>query len=298
MTTFDRRRIQAPETSYAPTFESSSITVDNGLGLGNDGFHVGSSSERKERPLFFKAGLIDQANGSGYVEIGGVKIACSVYGPRPKQPPYSPEGTLNLEIKFAPFASHPRRAPLRDTEPIPLSTLLYRLLLPCLQLHLLPKSSIDVFLLILESDTLSNTLSAALTVASGAIANAGIPMSALGIGGVVVSIPSSIDLSLPHLSSTTLQNKTTLNSMKGRGEGAGREKRSEIICDPSIEEENRAEACLTLGVMPALGKLSSCWFTGEADVEDVCLMVDCAVKETKMTHAVLATGLLESADVS
>ncbi|EIW71049.1 hypothetical protein TREMEDRAFT_27507 [Tremella mesenterica DSM 1558] len=263
MTTFDRRRIQAPETSYAPTFESSSIIVDNGLGTGDDGFHVGSS-----QPVF-KAGLIDQANGSGYVEIGGVKIACSVYGPRPKQPPYSPEGTLNLEIKFAPFASHPRRAPLRDTEPIPLSTLLYRLLLPCLQLHLLPKSSIDVFLLILESDTLSNTLSAALTVASGAIANAGIPMSALGIGGVVA-----------------------------RGEGAGGEKRSELICDPSIEEENSAEACLTLGVMPALGKLSSCWFTGEADVEDVGLMVDCAVKETKMTHAVLATGLLESADVS
>jgi len=35
------------------------------------------------------------------------------YGPRPKQPPYSPQGTLNLEVKFAPFASHPRRAPLR-----------------------------------------------------------------------------------------------------------------------------------------------------------------------------------------
>lgn len=35
------------------------------------------------------------------------------YGPRPKPPPYSPQGTLNLEVKFAPFASDPRRAPLR-----------------------------------------------------------------------------------------------------------------------------------------------------------------------------------------
>jgi hypothetical protein len=29
--------------------------------------------------LVLKTGLISQANGSGYIESGGVKIACSVY---------------------------------------------------------------------------------------------------------------------------------------------------------------------------------------------------------------------------
>ena len=29
-------------------------------------------------PLVLKTGLISQANGSGYIEAGGVKIACSV----------------------------------------------------------------------------------------------------------------------------------------------------------------------------------------------------------------------------
>ena len=35
------------------------------------------------------------------------------YGPRPKLPPYSAHGTLNIEVKYAPFASDPRRFPLR-----------------------------------------------------------------------------------------------------------------------------------------------------------------------------------------
>ena len=29
--------------------------------------------------IVIKTGLISQANGSGYIEFGGVKIACSVY---------------------------------------------------------------------------------------------------------------------------------------------------------------------------------------------------------------------------
>ena len=29
--------------------------------------------------VVLKTGLISQANGSGYIEFGGVKIACSVY---------------------------------------------------------------------------------------------------------------------------------------------------------------------------------------------------------------------------
>lgn len=35
------------------------------------------------------------------------------YGPRPKPPPYSSSGALNIEVKYAPFASDPRRFPLR-----------------------------------------------------------------------------------------------------------------------------------------------------------------------------------------
>jgi exosome complex component MTR3 len=124
----------------------------------------------------------------------------------------------------------------QDTEPVSLSTLLTQLLLPTLQLHLFPKSTIDVFILVLESDSLSNLLSAGMTVSSAAVADAGIPMSGLGVGSVVVS------------------------------------KEKELLVDPSVEEEGSGEASVCLGIMPALGKVTDVWFTGEADVEDACLV--------------------------
>jgi len=120
-----------------------------------------------------------------------------------------------------------------DTEPAPLSALLTSHLLPALQLHLLPKSALDVHLLILESDILPNFLSAGLTVASAAIADAGIPMFGLGVG-----------------------------STASRKEG-------ELLVDPEAGEEE-GEATLALGVMPALGKFSGIWLSGEIDVDEAC----------------------------
>ncbi|GFZ47955.1 hypothetical protein JCM24511_05702 [Saitozyma sp. JCM 24511] len=251
-TAFDRRRIPAPEVSQPPIFEPLPST------------EAGPSKrvDRRDdeaRPIYLRTGLISQANGSGYIESGGVKIACSVYGPRPKPPPYSPQGTLNLEVKFAPFASHPRRAPLRDTEPAALSTLLTQLLLPSLHLHLLPKSSVDVYLLILESDTLTSVLSAGLTVASAAIADAGIAMGALGVGAVVA------------------------------GEKGG------LLVDPTKQEEQEGGAVLTAGIMPALNRVTNLWLTGETEVDDAVKMIEHAAIAAKDTHTVLAQALIDGA---
>jgi exosome complex component MTR3 len=121
----------------------------------------------------------------------------------------------------------------QDTEPAPLSALLTSHLLPALQLHLLPKSAIDVHLLILESDVLPNVLSAGLTVASAAIADAGIPMFALGVG-------------------------STLSRMDG-----------ENLVDPENETEE-GDATVALGVMPAIGKISGVWLSGEVDIDVAC----------------------------
>lgn len=119
---------------------------------------------------------------------------------------------------------------MQDTEPAPLSALLTSHLLPALQLHLLPKSALDVHLLILESDTLPNVLSAGLTVASAAIADAGIPMFALGVGSTV--------------------------GKQG----------DKLLVDPEAAEGD-VDTTLALGALPALGKVSGVWLTGEVDVE-------------------------------
>ncbi|WVF69584.1 hypothetical protein IAT40_004362 [Kwoniella sp. CBS 6097] len=271
MATFDRRRVPAPEVSVPPIYEPL---------VGTDQQQeAGPSTSRRDRtndearPIFLKTGLISQANGSGYIESGGVKIACSVYGPRPKLPPYTPQGTLNLEVKFAPFASDPRRAPLRDTEPIPLSVLLTQSLIPTLQLHLLPKSSIDVYLLVLESDTPTNVLSAGLTVASAAIADAGIAMNGLGVGSVIAS--SSIAAS-------------------ANGSVVGSESKA-LLLDPSEDEERNSDAKVLVGSMPALGRITNLFFTGEVGVNDACEMIEKAFTSSRDTHTVLAQSLLEGA---
>ena len=123
----------------------------------------------------------------------------------------------------------------QDTEPAALSSLLTQLLLPSIQLHLLPKSSVDVFLLVLESDSTSNVLSAGLTVSSLAIADAGIPMFGLCVGSVVARAADG-----------------------------------EMLFDPSKEDDTEAQGQVTVGVMPALSKVTSLWTSGEIEVEDVC----------------------------
>lgn len=88
-------------------------------------------SAHRNKSIVLQPGLINQANGSAYIENERTKIACAVlviyrlpketsnfiifrYGPRQsKNVPYYEKGKLNVEVKFAPFSCHQRRAPLR-----------------------------------------------------------------------------------------------------------------------------------------------------------------------------------------
>ncbi|KAL1413272.1 3'-5'-exoribonuclease [Vanrija albida] len=241
-TTFDRRRIPAPEDSHPPIYENVASS---------------SSKQADAGSVYLKTGLVTQANGSAYIEANGVKIACSAFGPRPKPPPYSPQGSLNVEVKFAPFASRSRRAPLRDTEPVNHSVLLTQLLLPSLRLHLLPKLSIDVHLLVLEGDSDAAVLSAGLTACSAAIADAGIPMSGLTVGSSVASLEDT------------------------------------LLLNPTAGDLSSAQATVTVGAMPALGRITSFHLVGETDLDEACKMVELGVTGAKTTHTILAQALVE-----
>lgn len=75
----------------------------------------------------------------------------------------------------------------QDTEPPTPSALLAQSLLPSLRLHLLPKSQLDVFLLVLESDGMEGVVSAGTTVAGAALAEVG---GGVEMGGIVVGASS------------------------------------------------------------------------------------------------------------
>ena len=59
-----------------------------------------------EKQLLISTGVIKNASGSAYVELGNMKIICSVHGPRDtflnKQE--NEKGTLFCDFKYSPFA--------------------------------------------------------------------------------------------------------------------------------------------------------------------------------------------------
>ncbi|XP_023348880.1 exosome complex component MTR3-like [Eurytemora carolleeae] len=65
----------------------------------------------EQRKVYLKTGIISQAKGSAYLELGDTKVMVGVYGPReiPKRSDFSMKGVLSCEFKFAPFACKTRR---------------------------------------------------------------------------------------------------------------------------------------------------------------------------------------------
>lgn len=69
-----------------------------------------------------------------------------------------------------------------DSEDRYISSLIHQSLVPSIRLDLLPKSTIDIFLYVIENDGIEGCVAAGATAASTALAHAGVEML-----GVVVS---------------------------------------------------------------------------------------------------------------
>lgn len=213
MSKYDRRRVNGPP-SYVPVYESAGSSSANA----STSVPIATTSQQRPdnrayadlRPIFLQTNLVPSASGSSYVEIGDLKLACSVFGPRQvKGRQYSGKAELNVEVKFAPFSSRRRRKPGKTTESAHLSSLIHQALLPSLRLDLLPKASLDIHVMVLQTDGLEEScIAAACIAASTALASAGIEMYGLVVGtvGLVASSeakdkrtlldPSSADLGL------------------------------------------------------------------------------------------------------
>ena len=65
---------------------------------------------------------------------------------------------------------------MKDAQEKELSQLVFEALAPSIRLDLLPKSTIDIYISVLENDGMASCLAAAITCASVAVADAGIEM--------------------------------------------------------------------------------------------------------------------------
>ncbi|KDQ08775.1 hypothetical protein BOTBODRAFT_558420 [Botryobasidium botryosum FD-172 SS1] len=256
--TTDRRRIVGPESSAPPVFEIDEQKRSQDPPLPSRS----KRSPRDIRPIFLQTGLISQANGSAYIETERTKIACAVYGPRQlKNTAYSEKGKLNVEVKFAPFSCTRRRAPMKDAEDRPISLLIAQSLLPSIRLELFPKSSIDIFITVLENDGTEGCVAAGATAASAALADAGIELIAL----------------------------STSCSASVIGDGP------EIWLDPTEEESKAARGTMTVSYLPALGTLTNVWQTGKMSPDEAMQCVEKCVERCTDIHHVVSKTLLDSA---
>ncbi|KAF9306165.1 hypothetical protein BGZ74_007367 [Mortierella antarctica] len=273
----DRKRVAGPELSVAPLVE---YPVDRKCWTPQrDHRHDASRQPEDMRPIYLKTGLINQANGSAYIELEKTKIACGVYGPRSVKrvgQGFSGHGVLNCEIKFATFSCAKRRTNVRDPQEKNLSLIITQALTPAVRLDLLPKSAIDVYITVLESDGISSCLSAAITAASAALAHAGIEMLDLVAACSASYIPTG-----PSITAT---------------ESAGSIASSppQIFMDADLEEEKHEQGSIVLAYMPSRNEVTHVLQSGKAEGAIISQSVEHCVEACNKIYAVMHHALLES----
>lgn len=133
------------------------------------------------RPIVAKAGVIRNADGSGYFKIGKTEAYAAVYGPRDLYPKFMQDptrGTLRVSYSMMPFSGQGDRVkpgPSRRSKELML--VIEKALLPVLNLDDYPNTVVDVFIEFPQTD--AGTRCAGICAAAIALADAGFQMKDL-----------------------------------------------------------------------------------------------------------------------
>ncbi|XP_039769494.1 exosome complex component MTR3 [Ornithorhynchus anatinus] len=230
----DPRRVRGPDESQPPAPFAAEAPAE-----------AEARDPCRLRPVFARAGLLSQAKGSAYLEAGGTKVLCAVSGPRPAE---GEGGRLLCDFRRAPFCGpqRPRRptpasagagagasgASGASGEERELALALQEALEPAVRLTRYPRAQLELSALLLEDG--GSALAAALTAAALALADAGVEMYDLVVGCGLSRRPD------PPPGPAWL-------------------------LDPTLREEQRARARLTVALMPVLNQVSGLLGGGEGE---------------------------------
>ncbi len=139
------------------------------------------------RPIKIKAGVLENADGSAYLEWGQNKVYAAVYGPREALPKHSAnanKAVVKVEYRMTSFSVPDRKRPGPNRRDQEISKVLGEALSRAVFVEKFPNTEIGVYVEVTDSDAGSRV--ACLCAASVALADAGIPMrdlvSATGVG--------------------------------------------------------------------------------------------------------------------
>ena len=129
------------------------------------------------RPVKMEVGVLPNADGSAYLEQGRNKILVGVYGPKEAHTRHiarQDRAVIQCRYHMAPFSVDDRKSPAPSRRDIELSKVIRESLEPAVFLEYYPRTSIQVYIEILQAD--GGTRCAGITTAALALADAGIPM--------------------------------------------------------------------------------------------------------------------------
>ena len=152
------------------------------------------------RPIKIEAGVLERADGSAYLEVGGNKILVAVYGPRESYIRRLLEpntGVIRCRYNMAPFSVDDRKRPGPDRRSSEISKITADALRPALMLENYPRSMVDIYIEVIEAE--GGTRCAGITAASVALVDAGIPMKDIVVGCAAGKVNDEIVLDLSEV---------------------------------------------------------------------------------------------------
>ena len=145
--------------------------------IDENGIRIDGRKLDEMRPIKIEVDVVENADGSAYIEFGGNKIIAAVYGPREVHPKWmmqTNKAILRCTYHMSPFSTDTRKNPAPSRREKEISKVIREALEPAIILEDYPRTAIDVFIEILQSD--GGSRCAGVTVASVALSDAGINM--------------------------------------------------------------------------------------------------------------------------
>ena len=208
------------------------------------------------RPAKIEVGVLGNADGSAYIEQGKNKILAAVYGPKEVHPRHlarPDRAVLRCRYHMAPFSVDERKSPAPSRREVELSKVIREALEPSIFVEYYPRTSIDVFIEVLQAD--GGTRCAGITTASLALADAGIPMR-------------------------------NLVAACAAGKVEGR-----LVLDLMDVEDKAGEADVPLALMPNLNAITLLQMDGSLTIEEFEKAIDLALEGCKQLYTLQKEAL-------
>ena len=224
--------------------------------IDKNGLRIDGRKLDELRSTKIEVGVLSNADGSAYIEQGKNKILAAIYGPHevhPKHLALADRSLLKCRYHMAPFSVDERKSPAPSRRDIELSMVIRQALEPSIFLEYYPRTSIDLFIEILQAH--GGTRCAGITVASLALADGGIPLRDL-----------------------------TVACAAGKVEG-------KLVVDLSDDEDKKGEADVPLAFMPNLNAITLLQMDGQLTVTEFEKVVDLALEGCKQLYKIQKESL-------